>query len=400
MNASCVRVSTLTLIATLMSGANANAQLAPNPSLTLEGAGLTAAIGGAGLSPVRSGNISVLVNGPVQVAYLYWNGDGLAPGPQELTFGGVNFAGTQIGSEFAGSFTLGYRADVTAVVQNSFVINGPGGLNFSVFDPSPADNLDRMHGAGLFVVYSDQADPAEYRLLAFDGIDYAWSGFQPGPGSVTEPITFSYDSAAVARNAELMVLVGECSADRPDRIDVSDNASIVNALNSSDGTEWDSDLFAINVPAGTTNTTVEVVSPHEFFQSDSLVWQLAALRIPLDEAPGGGEGCTPGYWKQAHHFDSWTAPYTPNMLFSDVFENAFPGKTLLQVLKLGGGGLEALGRHSVAALLNSASAGVSYDLTTTDVINMFNAAYPGSKQAYNNLKDIFQSYNEQGCPLN
>ena len=50
----------------------------------------------------------------------------------------------------------------------------------------------------------------------------------------------------------------------------------------------------------------------------------------------GGQGCTPGFWKQAHHFHHWPAGVTPSTLFSDVFEDAFPGKTLLQVLRQGG----------------------------------------------------------------
>lgn len=114
----------------------------------------------------------------------------------------------------------------------------------------------------------------------------------------------------------------------------------------------------------------------------------------------GGQGCTPGYWKQRHHFDSWAAPYTPDTPFSAVFEDAFPGKTLLDVVKQGGGGLKALGRHAVAALLNGASAGVSYDLTDSDVVAQFNAAYPGSKRDYTALKNQLVSFNEQGCPLN
>jgi hypothetical protein len=114
---------------------------------------------------------------------------------------------------------------------------------------------------------------------------------------------------------------------------------------------------------------------------------------------GGGEGCTPGYWKQCHHFGIWTLPYRPSTRFSAVFDNAFPGKTLLQVLKLNGGGLNALGRHTVAALLNSASAGVDYDLTPAQVIAMFNSAYPGSAATYEGLKNTFERLNEQGCPL-
>jgi hypothetical protein len=51
-------------------------------------------------------------------------------------------------------------------------------------------------------------------------------------------------------------------------------------------------------------------------------------------APAGGDSalCTPGFWKQSQHFDSWTAPYDPTDLFSAYFEDAFPGETLRQVL--------------------------------------------------------------------
>jgi hypothetical protein len=115
----------------------------------------------------------------------------------------------------------------------------------------------------------------------------------------------------------------------------------------------------------------------------------------------GGQGCTPGYWRQSHHYDSWTLPYTPTTPFSAVFANAFPGKTLGQVVELGGGGLNALGRHAVAALLNAASGGVSYDFTTTQVIAGFNTAFAtGNRKQMEAQKDVFDFLNNQGCPLN
>jgi hypothetical protein len=120
------------------------------------------------------------------------------------------------------------------------------------------------------------------------------------------------------------------------------------------------------------------------------------LNTPIPQE--GGQGCTPGYWKAPEHFDSWPAPYTPTTLFSDVFEDAFPGLTLLDVLKLGGGGLNALGRHTVAALLSAASSGVNYNLTTAEVIAQFNAVFPGGD--YETLKNTFAGFNEQTCPLN
>jgi hypothetical protein len=109
----------------------------------------------------------------------------------------------------------------------------------------------------------------------------------------------------------------------------------------------------------------------------------------------GTQGCTPGYWKQSQHFGSWKG-YSPNQKFSTVFDNAFPGKTLLEVLGQGGGGLNALGRHTVAALLD-ASSGIDYGMAAEEVIAKFNAAYPGTD--YETLKDQFAAMNERGCPL-
>ena len=63
-------------------------------------------------------------------------------------------------------------------------------------------------------------------------------------------------------------------------------------------------------------------------------------------------GCSQGYWK---NHSSWPWPYTQSTLFGDVFEDAFPGMTLHAVLWQGGGGLNALGRQTVAALLNASS---------------------------------------------
>jgi hypothetical protein len=82
-----------------------------------------------------------------------------------------------------------------------------------------------------------------------------------------------------------------------------------------------------------------------------------------------------------------------------VFDDAFPGMTLHEVLEEGGGQLDALGRHTVAALLSAASAEVDYDLTVEQVIAAFNAVFPGSDSEYEAQKNIFANLNEQGCPL-
>ena len=118
----------------------------------------------------------------------------------------------------------------------------------------------------------------------------------------------------------------------------------------------------------------------------------------VTDTQSGGQGCTPGYWKQDQHFDSWPAGYLPGDLFSAYFEDAFPGKTLLEVLGLGGGGLNALGRHTVSALLNAASTGVNYNLSVQNVIDGFNNVFPSGN--LEGQKNIFAGFNEQSCPLN
>ena len=117
----------------------------------------------------------------------------------------------------------------------------------------------------------------------------------------------------------------------------------------------------------------------------------------------GGEGCTPGYWKQHHHFDSWVT-YTTGQSFDAIFGvDAQGDPTLLDAVKAGGGGFKALGRHAVAALLNAANPDVNYLFREADVIAMVQDAYQtGDAET---TKDVLAEQNEQngatqGCPLN
>lgn len=126
-----------------------------------------------------------------------------------------------------------------------------------------------------------------------------------------------------------------------------------------------------------------------------------------EKPPMGGEGCTPGYWKQDQHFDSWPSAYSTSTTFSSVFgrdiairlnKQTITNPTLLQALMAQGGNVNAAARHTVAALLNAASTGVSYDLTASEVIALFQANYPDGE--LDAMKDQLEKYNEQGCPLN
>lgn len=152
----------------------------------------------------------------------------------------------------------------------------------------------------------------------------------------------------------------------------------------------------VSVPSNAINTDIEFEIGDEQTDASSGIDNIRLCRTTTTE---GGEGCTPGYWKQPHHFDSWTG-YAPSDLYCNVF-GVGPCDMLLEVLKTGGGGEQALGRHSVAALLNAASADVSYDVFVADLISAVQDAYAeGTKDAFNSLKDELEGFNEQNCPLN
>ena len=130
-----------------------------------------------------------------------------------------------------------------------------------------------------------------------------------------------------------------------------------------------------------------------------------------DKTCDEGEGCTPGYWKVSQHFDSWVG-YSPSMPFSAVFGRTLTIKwkivgkpvatndpTLLQALWANGGGINALARHAVAALLNASSFEVAYAYTVGQIIDMVQAAIDSGD--YGPAKDMLEEENDPTpCPLN
>lgn len=112
------------------------------------------------------------------------------------------------------------------------------------------------------------------------------------------------------------------------------------------------------------------------------------------------QGCTPGYWK--NHLDSWPTGYQPDKTFVGVFGVEVPDHpdlTLEDAVNLKGGKGNALARHAVAALLNAKHSGVEYGFSAGYVIAGVVAAFGGSEDP-EAVKDEFEEFNEQICPLN
>ena len=122
------------------------------------------------------------------------------------------------------------------------------------------------------------------------------------------------------------------------------------------------------------------------------------------------EGCTPGYWKQKQHFDSWPTGYTPTQTVESVFDvPAFPklgDAKLLTALGFDGGSTlkeaaQILLRAAVAAVLSSASPGINYPRSTADVISQVNAALASnSRNTMLTLASTLDKLNNLYCPLN
>jgi hypothetical protein len=125
-------------------------------------------------------------------------------------------------------------------------------------------------------------------------------------------------------------------------------------------------------------------------------WQDTIIEVPVVER----DGCTPGFWKQKHHFDSWVPPADPfTTTFFEVFTRV-PAKgdlLLAKALRMGGGGEKALLRHGSAAYLNAISPDVDYFFTADEVIAIVQAAYDSGD--FEAAKNVLEAENERGCPL-
>jgi len=120
---------------------------------------------------------------------------------------------------------------------------------------------------------------------------------------------------------------------------------------------------------------------------------------PLPPPDRGYYACHDNKWKK--NLSDWPARYGPSTLFSDVFDDVFPGKTLYQVINTKGGELNHLGRETVSALLNAASEGYGFPLTVDQVVREFNGVdHRDEKGEVKDLRKELHDLNSKGeCPF-
>ena len=354
------------------------------PSIAIApGTGVVA--GGVGTFGATSGSftLDVPAGATVNQALLYWAGEFRTVPDTEISVNGNPVAGTSIGGPtlfYSNVYVESFRADITALG-----LIGPGTNNILIEEMSfDAGNS----GAGILVIYEEVGASSE--IAVRDGNDLAFVNFAP-PLDTTVPQTFSFAAADTERFAKLEIFAGSVGAMRPNAITVASGGvltTIINPFGSADGPLWDTAHLQVAVPAGVTSITVQVLS-----QSDgsgnlpaSLLWIGAALELPVPE-DGGGEGCTPGFWKQPAHLSEWPSQLAPDDDFDDTFGVDYftPNITLHDAVWARGGGINELARHGTAALLNAYSSAVDYPLSADEVIAAVQAGNVSELVAYNEL---------------
>lgn len=124
--------------------------------------------------------------------------------------------------------------------------------------------------------------------------------------------------------------------------------------------------------------------------------------------PARHEGCSPGFWK--NNLNAWgPTGASPSLTLGSVFtippSLELQNYTLLEALNFGGGpgtvGMaKILLRQAVAAALNAAHPDINYPLNLSQVIDFTNSALAsGNRATMEQLKNLFDGYNNLGCPI-
>ncbi|HJX26794.1 MAG TPA: hypothetical protein VJ885_02690 [Thermoanaerobaculia bacterium] len=387
-----------------------------------EGEGLAIAQAGVGLKGWGTGprSLTLNVNGPVELAWLYWAGrelgcaidpdSGVCETPEEpykdqiLRVDGVPVTGVVLGTEFqpvssrGPILNLAYGVDVTEQVR----AKGTGRLTFRLTDAEPERNLSDLQGAGLLVVYTSPGGPVA-RVIGLHGLDLAHGeDFTPGETQSTQAVTFAHGAAKRERQGEMVLFLGGGQAGRrPDRIEVRHNPTLVDRLDSSSGAEWDVERFPVHVPGQVLSTTAQVLSEPWGKNPDSFLWVMAALWLPLPEP----EGCAVQVWNNRKE---WTGTgVAPGQYLQDVFFESLPygiGKvTLRGALRFRSesgllGAAKALVRDGTAALLNATHLQTEYPYSRSQVIVLVDGALrSGDVVRMGELAELLREANGAGC---
>lgn len=250
------------------------------PSMPIaEGSGF--ANGGVGMVGIETGQLTVEVPAGAQVvqAILYWaGGSSYEMGDDTISLDGQMITGELIGgpvSFFRSTDFFAYRADITnlglvSAGTNSFTV---ADLDFTT------TTLDENNGATILVIYDD-GTTADITLR--DGLDMAYFGYEPTLDA-TVPQVFGLEPAEFDRTAQLTIIAASLGQNRPSVVKVTTSAGdqlFEDVLGSLSGLVWDSLTLEVEVPAGSDELSVQVISsPDTAPAGGALGWVAAGLAL-------------------------------------------------------------------------------------------------------------------------
>jgi hypothetical protein len=299
------------LLVGLLAGCGERSPVGPDGSTTTapvlapvvgDGVDIALTAGGAGLfSQPASFGLDVPVGDTSEIlqAYFYWSGRSFAStGDPTIVINGTEYVGTVQDTYPVNSglrYTFFYRLDALAagLVQpgmNSYEVGG--------FDLGEGGLTD---GIGLAVIH--EAPGSGYREIQIlepnEFLYYADPDFPQG-----EVHGFLFPPSDSAREGRLLVFIGDCKADRPDKLWYTTGTGMVpvdlidgpypfveNEFVAANGAEFDVyELPPVSVPAGDDYFAYQLHSPPDG-NGDSFQHTFAAFCIPGDTPPPPGLGC-------------------------------------------------------------------------------------------------------------
>jgi hypothetical protein len=274
------------------------------PFIDLQETGLQVATDHQGIGSGFPVSLAADIGGSVRFALLYWAGsdqpasftpaacDFATPCPdQEMVFDGTAITGTLIGSELWSDdpanarLAVGYFADVTSLASAH-----SGSSTFSITDGNPGFNLSDLDGFSLVLAYTDAADSALYRVLVWDGLDFATPRASGNENRTMSPVTFAHGAQDSPRQGQLTLIVGDGGA-AGDRITIENNPDIFDSLDGlPNGPDWDGETRLIDIPAGVTSTAVDMIPEDDIGDFFSVTpCRIADTRSPVADPLAAGE---------------------------------------------------------------------------------------------------------------
>jgi len=186
----------------------------------------------------------------------------------------------------------------------------------------------------------------------------------------------------------------------------------------------------VNIPANRVVDSIRVVKNNTYLPTlfltnsvsvqtnytDVIIVKFYHSQVQGPPPPPVGKGCTPGYWKQSQHFDSWvpTGLKTTDLvskLYSNAYLYTLDGKqmskyTLVQALSFKGGpgptgAAQILLRAAVAAEINARHPSIGYPMSAGAIITAVqNALASVNRGQMILLASQLDDMNNFGCVLN